>query len=290
MDPKSGSNPINNPRLDLLHNTGNNQQLNGAAGAYGPGGSPAGAASTPSVPTPGAPTGGAPNAASSYVAAAQASRPTSPVGPVPAPRPAPAFSSSAPMLATAAPSGSYDDGESGAGGILKIAIPIVIVLLLLGGFYFLVDSKLNQQNAAIQANLEKLQKGSDVDLSEINSTTIKNAEDITTKTLTVENGDDTEADSLTINGASNFQGPVKFGQDVTMDGSLNVAGDVTAKSFIGDGSQLTGITGGGGGGVAGASGPPGPAGPPGAPNPNALYADAAGRARRRTGSGRAPGS
>ena len=79
MDSIAGNNPTNNPRLDLLHNSGDNQQLAGAAGSYGP---------DAKAPPPPAPKVEEPKAAAKYVSTAQSSRPATPV-PLPPPTPEP---------------------------------------------------------------------------------------------------------------------------------------------------------------------------------------------------------
>lgn len=273
MDPissGSGTNPINNPRVDLLHNTGGNQQLGGAAGAYGP--SPMSSSIPGAAPMPGAPTGGGPSSASSYVSSAQGARPAAMSGasvPPPAPRPA----ATAPLYASSVPSGGGDGGGIGLGLIIGA---VVVILLLLGGTYALFSSQLNNQNKQLQAAIADV-KNNGSQSGDIKSNTIDNADKITTKTLEVtENADG--VDALTVNGASNLQGPVKTGGDLSVGGNLNVTGDATvsgtlnAGKFVGDGSGLTGVGGGGAAGGAGPAGPRGATGPAGAPNPNAINA------------------
>src|SRR4051812_25335256 len=88
MDPissGSASNPINNPRLDLLHNTGSNQQLNGIAGSYGP--TPS-VAEAPKAATP-APPPAPPRPAPQPVAPAPVAVPAPAASPVAYPAPAP---------------------------------------------------------------------------------------------------------------------------------------------------------------------------------------------------------
>lgn len=252
MDPMTGSNPTNNPRLNLLSGTGGS-----AGGAYG-----AGSVS--------APTGGAPQSATSYIAAAQSGAPA----PAPAPAPSPS-NSPRPSYTPMYTGGSSGGGETGSNKAV-IAIVAVVVLLLLGGvgaFLALNSGGNNNQQATDTSQQDQNQDGQD-----LATNNIKNADTIETKLLKV-TGTEEGVDALVVDGSSYFQGPVKTGGDLTVGGNLTVTGTgtfggaVTATEFIGDGSKLTGIqTGGGAAGPAGARGATGARGPAGAPNPNAINA------------------
>ncbi len=137
MDPLSGTNPTNNPRVDLLHGTGDNQQLAGVAGSYGP--EPATVPPAPALPPP-APVPSpraepqpsvAPKSAKAYVEKAESKVPEAPV-PLPKPAPAPE-----PRPAPTVP--SQQPEKSGRGKVIALALLILIVALALGGggYYYL---------------------------------------------------------------------------------------------------------------------------------------------------------
>jgi hypothetical protein len=125
-----------------------------------------------------------------------------------------------------------------------------------------LNGKVDNQNKSLQASIADVKKnaGNPGGVSDITTSTIQNADTITTKKITVT---DTDAgvDGLTVNGDTNLQGPVKVGNDLSVGGSLNVIGSVTAASFVGDGSRLTGVQGAQGAqGIQGATGAQGPRG------------------------------
>lgn len=132
MDPNSqnaqsaGSNPINNPRLDLLHSNGGNQQLNGVAGSYGPAVPAAQAPQPAPASTPPKPVAtvapAAPKPASAYVAAAKSATPAGIPAQSPQPRPAPA-----PVIAP-------PDGSGKRKLVVTGIIVLAIILLAGGGF------------------------------------------------------------------------------------------------------------------------------------------------------------
>lgn len=107
MDPiSSGTNPTNNPRMDLLHNTGSNQKV---GGTYGAGSLTVG-------PSP------SPRMASSYVAAAQNSKPETPNPQPPASGPIPGEG----QMTVAAQADSAHAGQGGplpAGGGAPVPEP-----------------------------------------------------------------------------------------------------------------------------------------------------------------------
>ncbi len=133
MEPTTGSNPTNNPRLDLLHNTGDNQQLKGAAGSYTPDASRAQVVPASAGPAP---------------APAMLPRPV-PV-PAPAPQPSPVAKEelslpSAPRpVPTAQPSGQ-DAVAKGSNVVLRAAIIIAVLLVVaaggVGGWWYLTKSQ-----------------------------------------------------------------------------------------------------------------------------------------------------
>jgi hypothetical protein len=121
MDPTSGNNstnPTNNPRLDLLHSSGDNQQLAGAAGSYGP----VAASSKPSPPAPRSQPqpSKAPASAASYVKSAEAERPKAPVPPPPLP-PEPRNAPEPKLSAPSAP-------RPNRGGPILIGLAVVLVV------------------------------------------------------------------------------------------------------------------------------------------------------------------
>ena len=132
MDPiQSGANPTNNPRLDLLHNTGNNQQLRGAAGSYGPDATAfhqQGA--SPQPPAPAGPS----KAAAAYIAAAQSQKPDTPVPmpPPPAPEPRPAPEPTHPNHE----SPPITSGGSGHKGLIIFLILLVLIIAGGGGYWW----------------------------------------------------------------------------------------------------------------------------------------------------------
>ncbi|HUC86931.1 MAG TPA: Ig-like domain-containing protein [Candidatus Saccharimonadales bacterium] len=120
MDSASGNNPINNPRLDLLHSSGDNQQLAGAAGSYGP----TRPKSSP-APRPKPQPSTAPASASAYVSAAQSERPKAVVPPPPLP-PEPRKAPEPNLSAPSAP-------KQNRGGPVIIGIVVVLILGAIAG-------------------------------------------------------------------------------------------------------------------------------------------------------------
>lgn len=133
----NGNNPTNNPRIDLLHNTGSNEQLAGVAGTYGPEPKfepaplePAATSRTqPSV---------APQSAQAYVKAAESTKPAAPVAipePAPAPRP-----SHTPLPAESA------QGRSKAPVIIGVLV-VIFLLALAGGVYWWLSHRSSSPTA-----------------------------------------------------------------------------------------------------------------------------------------------
>jgi large repetitive protein len=173
MDSISGGNPTNNPRLDLLHSSGDNQQLAGAAGSYGPA---AFAKSSPPAPRPRPQPSAAPSSAASYVKAAQPDRSKEPVAPPvlpPEPRQAPEPNMSVPS----------EPKPSRRGPVLVGLIAVLVVGGIAGGAWWWLSHRQSTPVATKPkpAATTAVAPGIPTDLNQIDSSGATLSQGVTTK-------------------------------------------------------------------------------------------------------------
>jgi hypothetical protein len=139
MDPITGSNPTNNPRLDFIHNTGSSQQLAGAAGTYGPDTAPV---QPPAPAKPRVQPSLAPRSAASYVSSAEASKPPTLVPlPKPTSTPEPRFADTA---KAAVPTERHSSWRVPA----LLGVGLLILLVVAGGSWWWLTKRVPAKPSA----------------------------------------------------------------------------------------------------------------------------------------------